>query len=247
MTAAVPVRLELPDAVPEALLPWLTPLQHEPGSAWRLVFANDGLALWYDNARLLIDWTSGSAGFRGRRARQERLVRACGVLRDKVPEVVDATAGLGLDAWLLAAAGARVHLLERQPLVAALLADGLRRARAREPEVAERIRLYGVDSRDWLVMAGGPFTAVYLDPMYPARGKTALGAGNLRVLSALAEASGQPKDEVDSLWASACASGTRRVVLKRPLRAPLPAGMRAPTHSLSGRSTRFDVWHLGKR
>ena len=81
--------------------------------------------------------------------------------------VLDATAGLGRDAFLLASAGNRVQMLEREPVICALLADGLRRAEA-DPDlaaIAQRIRLRRMDFRDW--DDANRFDVVYLDPMFP--------------------------------------------------------------------------------
>ncbi|BBI63969.1 hypothetical protein HSBAA_52750 [Vreelandella sulfidaeris] len=44
------------------------------------------------------------------------------------PSIVDATAGLGRDAFVLASLGAQVLLIERVAAIAALLEDGLKRA-----------------------------------------------------------------------------------------------------------------------
>ena len=55
-----------------------------------------------------------------------------------VPAAVDATAGLGEDSLILAAAGFQVDLYEHNPIIAELLADALERA-AGLPELAETV------------------------------------------------------------------------------------------------------------
>jgi len=174
-----------------------------------------------------------------RRVRSELLVRAArlggGI------EAVDATGGLGTDAWLLAAAGARVTVCEREPVIAALLADALGRAERDEEArwIAARIRLHAGAAQD-VLQPGGVAEVVYLDPMYPPRRKSALGAGALRTLAALCASS----REGAGLLEHALRGARERVVLKRPLKSPLPAAPVRPHRVLRGRSTRFDVWYV---
>lgn len=235
--------------LPDALRPWVDavlPAIAQPASSFVLRFADDRLRLQAPDPQLgelVIDFGRGQAGYRGSRARNERLVRACGVRVGSV--VVDATGGLGTDAWLLASAGARVTVLERHPVVAALLADGLRRAGAHCPDIAGRIELQCVDSRLALQHWTPSLTAIYLDPMYPPRRKHALGDRRLRLLAALfaaEDASVERGDDVAGLLAAARSAPAARTVLKRPQRQSLPKDAPAPDYSLEGRSTRFDVW-----
>lgn len=245
---AVEVRIDA-DALPPALESWfaaLLPATEQPSTGFVLHFLDDCLRLRAPDpalGELLIDLGRGQAGYRGVRARSERLVRACGVRENSV--VVDATGGLGTDAWLLASAGARVTIMERDPVVAALLADGLRRATAGTPETAARIELLCVDSRGVLAHWQQALTAVYIDPMYPPRRKRALGDRRLRLLAAWLAAQGssaEDADDVSGLLAAARAAPAARAVLKRPQRQPLPLDAPMPDYSLEGRSTRFDVW-----
>src|SRR5215468_3129915 len=65
---------------------------------------------------------------RMRQGRRLAIAKACGVRRDL--NVLDAMAGYGLDGITLAALGCRVLMLERDPLLYALLEDAVARARA---------------------------------------------------------------------------------------------------------------------
>jgi 16S rRNA (guanine1516-N2)-methyltransferase len=161
--------------------------------------------------------------------------RARGPLR-----VLDATAGLGRDAFVLAARGFEVTLLERSPVVAALLADGLARARAAEPAVAEiaaRMTLHNADAVAWLAAAALPFDVICLDPMFPDGGGTALAKKEMRLFQQLQLDAG---DE-GALLRAARAVARLRVVVKRPLKAPALARQR-PDYALEGRAVRFDVY-----
>ncbi len=193
--------------------------------------------------RLAIDLVGGAVGWRGGpRARQERLVRACRVLRpegEPPRRIVDGTGGLGTDAWLLASAGGAVTVLEQHPVLRALLRDALARAAYQAPEIAARVTLRAGDTR--ACIAGLAPEVLYLDPMYAPRRKQALGDRRLRLVAALLAADEIVGDDAVGLVGAGLAAGVGRVVLKCPLRARLD-GLPAPNHTLAGRSTRFDVW-----
>lgn len=229
--------------LPPSLQKWMAAIDTDSLGDFQLGFVDDRLFLRRAAAQstLSVDFEVGSTGFRAQRARSERLVRACAARPGSV--IIDATGGLGTDAWLLASAGAEVHVLERHPVLAALLADGLRRARARQADTAGRLHLYHDDSRTRLPRWPQPVSAIYLDPMYPPRRKRALGDGRLRLLAALfAEQGREQGDDVAGLLRAALAAASERVVLKRSRRESLPIGLPEPHYCLDGRSTRFDVW-----
>jgi 16S rRNA (guanine1516-N2)-methyltransferase len=116
------------------------------------------------------------------------LARALGLKPGYHPEVVDATAGLGRDAFVLASLGCSLILLERVLPAFLLLEDGLRRA-LKDPlaaEAAARMRLIHADANRWLAGCTEAVEAVYLDPMYPRRKKQALSAKGMQVLQQLA-------------------------------------------------------------
>ena len=213
-------------------------------AAFRLERGAGGLALVAlqdpSLGTLSLDFERGSVGWRGgERARGERLVRACRAGAEPSPRIVDGTGGLGTDAWLLASAGAQVHVVEQHPVLRALLADALERAAAFAPRVCARLSLSGGDTRRG-VGALAP-DVLYLDPMYPPRRKRALGDRRLRFVGALLAADGFAGDDAAGLVRAGLAAAVPRVVLKVPRKVRLE-GVPAPHHSLQGRSTRFDVW-----
>ena len=180
-----------------------------------------------------VDFAAGAIQQRARDAlRGQHLVRAVG----SGLEVLDATAGLGRDAFLLASAGNRMHLLEREPAIYALLADGLRRAAA-DPDLApivERMRLHCVDFRNW--NGERRYDVVYLDPMFPRPEKRARGKKEMVFLQRLAG-----EGEESGLLARALGCARSRVVVKRP---PREAWIDAkePSFSYRGRVSRYDVY-----
>lgn len=165
--------------------------------------------------------------------------------------VLDATAGLGRDSFVLAGRGMQVQMLERSPIVAALLSDGLERARhcgdARLEAVVRLMSLHIVDAAEYLAalpVADFP-DVVYLDPMFPASEKTALVKKEMRLFQQLfhhaeMDAAVVAADE-SHLLSQALRCARMRVVVKRPLKAPTLAG-RSPDYALAGKAIRFDVY-----
>jgi 16S rRNA (guanine1516-N2)-methyltransferase len=195
---------------------------------------------------IYVDFAAGAVAHRRRfgGGRHQPLARAVGLKRGAAPTVVDATAGLGRDAFVLACLGCAVRLVERSPLIAALLRDGLDRA-ARVPDlgplVAERLSLTVADGRDYLQNLADDQRpdVVYLDPMYPPRRKAALAGKEMRLLRCLTGGD----DDAPELLAAALASARQRVVVKRPRRAPVLAGPQ-PDFQIAAPNTRFDVYSL---
>lgn len=189
-----------------------------------------------------VDFVSGAAAHRRRfgGGAGQMLARAVGLKPGIRPSVLDATAGLGRDAFVLAGLGCTLTLIERQPLVAALLEDGLARA-AGDPETAPivaRLTLVAADAiaamREW---TGEAPQVVYLDPMFPEREKSARVKKEMRIFH---EVIGGDEDTAE-LLAAALALASHRVVVKRPRRAPAIDGP-PPSHALEGESSRFDVY-----
>ncbi len=199
-----------------------------------------------DEARvegLICDFVGGAVGhaFRAGGGRGRGLAKAAGLRRGKTPTVVDCTAGLGRDAFLLASLGCDVTMIERSPEIHALLVDGMARATAAGGAVAEvmaRMTLIHGDARSVLPTLSPE--VVVVDPMHPERGKSALVKKEMRLIRKLV---GSDPDSVE-LLSVALQTASNRVVLKWPLRAPVMAGVRSPSHQILGKSTRFDVFMI---
>lgn len=175
---------------------------------------------------------------------RELLVKAAGALKKTMNEegpvrVLDATAGFGEDSLLLAAAGCHVRLCERDPVIAALLRDGLKRA-ALLPQLSEavsRMQLREEDSiRVMEELKEGEMDVIYLDPMFPERRKNAQTGKKFQLLHHLEKPC---TDEVDLLRAALRARPVR-VVVKRPPKGPYLAGLK-PDFSLQGKAVRYDI------
>lgn len=175
------------------------------------------------------------------RTHSESIVRAVEGRHSRSRTVIDSTAGMGTDAFVLAQAGHTVTLVERHPDIAALLEDGLARA-ALDPlsqPVVARMRVVCSDASRVLESCGGLAApeVVYLDPLFPPSGKHALPKKAMQWLRILGE--GVSDDE--SLFALARAVAREKVVVKRPIRG-LAIGGYSPTYTVKGRLVRFDVY-----
>ncbi len=162
---------------------------------------------------------------------KDLIAKAVGVKGKYQPTVIDATAGLGQDAFKLAAYGCRVLMLERSPIVAALLQDGLERGGGLE--ALSRLTLQLGDAKALLPTLQAD--VVYLDPMYPDLGKSAAKRKEMRLFRELV---GDDTD-VTELFEIALRTANKRVVVKRPLKAPELA---KPSFTLLGKTIRFDVY-----
>lgn len=111
-------------------------LEHDEENLMALVMTPEHLELRKrDEPKLggiFVDFVGGAMAHRRKfgGGRGEAVAKAVGIKGSYLPDVVDATAGLGRDAFVLASVGCRVRMLERNPVVAALLDDGLTRGYA---------------------------------------------------------------------------------------------------------------------
>ena len=152
---------------------------------------------------------------------------------------MDATAGLGRDAFLLASLGAQVTLIERSPQVHARLKAGLAAAAAEGDaptvETVARMTLLHGDARE--LLKGLSADVVIVDPMHPERTSTALVKKDMRILRELV---GTDPDQLE-LMQAALACARKRVVLKWPRKGPPMPGLRKPSHQIIGMTLRYDV------
>lgn len=226
-------------------------LTHDNNATFALVLTESQLELRKrDEPKLgavFVDLVGGAVGHRRKfgGGKGQSIAKAVGLNKGATPVVLDATAGLGRDAFVLASLGCKVMMVERHPVVAALLDDGLARAKA-DAEiggwVSERMSLLHASSHDALSkLAEDPHfvlpDVVYLDPMYPHKKKSALVKKEMRVFQSLVGAD----DDADGLFEPAYALATKRVVVKRPDYAEFLAG-KTPSTQIETKKNRFDVY-----
>ncbi|SDJ89598.1 16S rRNA (guanine1516-N2)-methyltransferase [Ferrimonas sediminum] len=221
-------------------------LQSDPDSPFSLGYESDALCLRLRDqpkmGAICVDLVQGASAHRRKfgGGRGQAIAKAVGLKSGVTPVVVDGTAGLGRDSFVLASLGCRVIMVERHPVVAALLEDGLRRARADVeigPWVSERLTLAPGNSIDALAAMDDAVDVVYLDPMYPHRAKSALVKKEMRVFQQLVGSD----DDADGLLMPALSLAGKRVVVKRPDYAEPLNGV-PPTMAIETKKNRFDVY-----
>ncbi|PHI35063.1 16S rRNA methyltransferase [Pseudoalteromonas sp. GCY] len=213
---------------------------------FQLVYDELGLQLFKKNEPKLgairVDFVTGAVAHRRKfgGGKGQAIAKAVGLNKGAVPTVLDATAGLGRDAFVLASMGCKVVLHERNPVVAALLYDGLQRA-YQDAEIGEWVqstmRLEFGSSHDLLEQAGWRPDVVYLDPMFPHREKSAQVKKEMRVFQDLV---GNDLD-ADALLPFALQLATKRVVVKRPDYAGF-LNDKTPSMQIKTKKNRFDVY-----
>ncbi|MEP0357376.1 class I SAM-dependent methyltransferase [Paraglaciecola sp.] len=253
------IERSVPVTVPSDACEALVAQAQEIAKTWRLDFkttANKGLALFQQQTHLelrqldepkvgavIVDFASNAATHRRKHGggRGEAVAKAVGLKGQKTWRVLDATAGLGRDAFVLASLGCKVDMIERSPIVAALLQDGLNRAEA-DVELSawlpEHMQLHHGVAVDLLSKWQGVTPdVVYLDPMFPHRKKSAAVKKDMRLFQQLLG----PDEDADLLLPPALALAKKRVVVKRPAGAPYLANKK-PDIEMAGKANRFDVY-----
>lgn len=197
----------------------------------------DGLILEGDGMRLRASFDDMKRRLFHGKLNGELLVRAARLKGIEEPTLVDATAGLGQDSLLLAAAGFSVTLIECNPVIAAMLVDAIERAR-RDPELADaagRMQVIEGNSLKVLRDLSMPPDVVYLDPMFPGRSKSAAVKKKFQLLHRLE----MPCEDEMALLEAARAAHPRKIIIKRPVKGPHLAGVK-PDYTLRGKAVRYD-------
>jgi len=196
-----------------------------------------GGALFVDFAAKSMEYRRNSSGV------NQEIAKAIGCKFGERPSVLDATAGLGNDAFILASLGCRVILVENNPVIYDLLADGIRRAADLQDEVGRIVRekLYLIarqNSVDFLANSSEKFDVIYLDPMFPDRKKSAKVKKSMQYFQ---EIVGYDLAQEAQLLNLALEKSEKRVVVKRRKLAPFLAG-KEPNHQIKGKTIRYDIY-----
>lgn len=165
----------------------------------------------------------------------QMLCKAVGLKAGVRPQVLDMTAGLGQDAFVLASLGCNVHMQERSPYAAALLFDGLQRLADLDKELAQRLNFTFGDSR--VSALEQKFEVVYLDPMYPEHNQKAAVNKSMTVFRDIIGGD----TDADELLDKAFLQASHRVVVKRPKKGRFLAD-KEPSYQLQGKSSRYDIY-----
>lgn len=200
----------------------------------------EGLTLTDGELSIMVDFREMLPRLKQSNLQREMLVKAARIKGQPMPQtLIDATAGFGEDSLILAAAGFQVQLYEFDEVIAVLLKDGMERA-MEIPELKEavgRMKLVCGDSTEGMRKLDFKPDIVLLDPMFPARQKSALIKKKFQLIQRLES----PCSTEEQLLDAAVAADPKRIVIKRPLKGPYLAA-RKPSYSLEGKAIRYDCF-----
>jgi 16S rRNA (guanine1516-N2)-methyltransferase len=226
---------------------------------WQLVYTSDGLALrlssepsWSD---IRVDFNAAHLQYRQQHGggRNEAIAKAIGIKGKQSVSVVDCTAGMGTDSFVMAGVGAQVTMIERSPVIGSLLNDALLRVKLSAEAgmdidnltICERLTLVQQDAIEFLQANSADKTqtdVVYLDPMFPHKKKSALVKKEMQAFQLLLG----PDQDSEQLLSAAINFAPKRIVVKRPSGAPPLENQQAllPSMTISSKKHRFDVYLL---
>ena len=193
-----------------------------------------------------VDFVHGASAHRRKfgGGKGQSIAKAVGISSAYKPTVLDATAGLGRDAFVLATLGCDVTMIERHPVVYLLLKSGLQCAQSAEDvaDIMTRMKLLQGDSigllSNWLTENKPQPDIVYLDPMFPDNTKSAQVKKDMAILQQLHQHTADDSIELfNAAWQAKC----QRLVVKRPQKAATLSADK-PTFQINGKTCRFDVY-----
>jgi len=199
---------------------------------FELYLNSDRLELIQKDSRakpLSINFNSQKLNYRSKNIRQELINKAIGK-KNKNLNIIDATAGLGQDAFLLAKTGHNLSLIERSNIVAALLEDAISRSEL-------KLNLVYGDAITILAKLSYKPEIIYLDPMYPKSNKKAAQKKGMQFFREILT------NESDSqqLLEHALKAASKRIIVKRPIKANYLNNQK-PDAQIKGKTTRFDIY-----
>lgn len=188
----------------------------------------------YDSAgnRFSVDFLGNRQNYHKKKSnlKSELLSRALGAGKYGL-NVMDVSAGLGIDAVFLAQLGYQVTAIERNPLIFLALEEAL----IHKPELSLQFK-FG-EALDYLKPGGptGP-EIIYFDPMFPEKTKSALPRQEMVFFRNLV---GADEDALQILECAITKPGVKRVAVKRPVKAP---ALLKTANTIEGKLVRFDLY-----
>lgn len=212
----------------------------------QLIFGEQRTEL-YDrqlNTSIYVDFVHGALAHRQQfgGGRGQAIAKAIGLKQGNNPTVLDATAGLARDAYILATLGCKMTLVEQSPILSNLIEDGIKRG-LEDEQCAQILSTHfnlinqnAIEYMNTLSEEQRP-DVIYIDPMYPERKKSALVKKDMQILQHLL---GKTDDD-EALLKAALGCAKKRVVVKRPSQAE-PVGQIKPGSSVNSKKTRYDLY-----
>ena len=223
----------------------------EASTAFILYYRQDYIELidTQTNTAIHVDFVSGTLAHRRKYGggKGQSIAKAIGVKNYKLPlTILDVTAGLAKDAFVLACLGCSVTMIERNPIIAELVRNALKHAENTEDfqEIQQQgFKLIQSDAIDYLDKLAAKPDIIYMDPMYPERKKSASVKKNMQLLQKLLLDNENKQLDETVLFEYALQKALKRVVVKRPKGAPCLTDKK-PTMRIESKSTRYDVYVL---
>lgn len=217
--------------------------------ALQLVYGKELIELFDTqlHTSILVDFVNGAMAHRQKfgGGRGQAIAKAIGLKHGNTPNVLDVTAGLARDAYILATLGCKVTLVEQSPILYTLIKDGIERAITSDEKTSAKnfTNLVHADSTLHIEHADPetPPDVIYIDPMYPVRKKSALVKKDMQILQRLIG----KNENAGTLLETALAYAKKRVVVKRPIHAE-PINSIKPSTNVSSKKTRYDIYITGK-
>ena len=236
------------------------PTKHKHGfkqGKWHLVFTDKGLVLrvasepsWSD---IFVDFQSSALSYRQQHGggKNEAIAKAIGMKGKTSLRVLDCTAGMGVDSFVMASVGAHVTMIERSPIIAALLEDALVRTQDHNLNLLGSLCLVEHDAAKYLNSLNNVknsdherFDVIYLDPMFPHKKKSALVKKEMQAFQLLLG----PDQDSEALFSAAIDYAPARIVVKRPANAqPLENDQCIkPSTVIKSKKHRFDIYFINQ-
>ena len=177
------------------------------------------------------------------KGRGQNLAKAVGMKSNKNRNIIDATAGLGYDSFILASLGANVTLIERSEKIYKLLQDGISEGMLYGGEITKiigRMSLIYGDSKNILPQLSPE--VILIDTMYKDRKKSALVKNDMRLVREIVGAD----SDYSELIEVALKFALNRVVIKQPRYAEPLKEIKECSHQILGKTIRYDVHMIAK-
>jgi len=218
----------------------------------QLLFHDDLIELFDKQLKttLSIDFLKGTLAHRQQfgGGRGQAISKAMGLKSGITPDILDTTAGLAGDAFILATLGCPVRLIERSPIIFSMIENAIERASLSDKFqtiLKQGFHLINCDANDYIrQQLSTDNTApdvIYIDPMYPDRKKSALVKKDMQILQRLHG----KDDNTAELLENALLFAKKRVVVKRPLHAK-SINKRTPNTCIKSKKTRYDIYTIEK-
>ena len=218
----------------------------------QLIFHDDLIELFDSqlNTTISIDFLRGPLAHRQQfgGGRGQAISKAMGLKSGITPSILDTTAGLAGDAFVLATLGCPITLIERSPIIFSLIENALERASLSDKFqtiLQQGFDIFNCDANDYIIRqlteSSEAPDVIYIDPMYPDRKKSALVKKDMQILQRL---HGRD-DNTSELLDNALRYARKRVVVKRPIHAET-INEKVPNTCIKSKKTRYDIYTIEK-